>query len=220
MEIGNQGLAAPRASDRQTQTDDSQMGRDAFMKLLVTQLQNQDPMDPMDTKQMVTQLSDLTSVEQLVAIEGRMQALEVGVAGMSNAQVSSLVGKNVTADTSTLRIGDDGEAKGAFRLDGSASEVTVTIRGADGEVVRELELGEMLGGEHVYEWDGTNEQGERMPAGRYTVDVAATDEDGTPVSVRREVEGVVQGVSYEDGYPELLVGEARLLLGDVRSIGM
>lgn len=221
MEInGNNSLASPTATriPEQEQTQGA-MGRDAFMKLLVTQLQNQDPLDPMDAREMVSQLSELTSVEKLAGIEHRLTALEIANAGMANTQVSSLVGKTVTADASSLRLEEAGAVNGVYRLEGSAEKTTITIRDEAGRAVRTVEVGPDYPGEHSFEWDGNDDSGTRMPPGRYTMEIRAESAEGTPVDVSTEITGMVDAVSYENGYPELLVGEARLLLGDVTSIG-
>ena len=221
MEInGNNSLASPTATTVPAQEQQGAMGRDAFMKLLVTQLQNQDPLDPMDAREMVSQLSELTSVEKLAAIEHRLTALEIASAGMANTQVSSLVGKTVTADASSLRLEEAGSVNGVYRLEGSSEKTTITIRDESGRAIRTVEAGAMYPGERSFTWDGNDDSGTRMPPGRYTMEIRAESAQGTPVSVSTEITGTVTSVSYENGYPELLVGEARLLLGDVTSIGM
>ncbi len=197
-----------------------EIGRDAFMKLLVTQLRNQDPLDPTDAKEFVTQLSQLTGVEQLVGIGERVAALEVATAGIANTQVAGLTGRTVTANADTIRLADSGPGRAVYQLDGRAAEVTVVIRDESGRVVRTQTLGETFAGSHAVEWDGNDDGGARAPAGRYTVEIAAKDAAGHPVGTSTRITGPVTGVSYENGYPELLVGEARVMLGDVISISM
>lgn len=222
MEIDSRNqLAAPTASSIQrTDQDNQAMGKDAFMKLLVAQLQNQDPLDPMDAREMVTQLSELTSVEKLAGIEHRLTALEISNAGMANTQVANLVGKTVTADASSMRLEDAGKASTVFTLEGRAEKITATIRDEHGRAIRTVELGPHYPGNVTFEWDGMNDEGTRMPPGRYSVELRAESAEGTPVPTSTELTGVVSGVSYENGYPELMVGDARLLLGDVTSIEM
>lgn len=197
-----------------------EIGRDAFMKLLVTQLRNQDPLDPTDAKEFVTQLSQLTGVEQLVGIGERIAALEIATAGIANTQVASLTGRTVTANANALRLGHEGAASTVFQLDGRASQVTVTIRDETGRVVRTMQLGDTFAGTHALEWDGNDDTGARAAPGRYQIEVEAKDEAGHSVTTSTRITGPVTGVSYENGYPELIVGEARVMLGDVVSIAM
>ncbi|MGF1465974.1 MAG: flagellar hook assembly protein FlgD [Sandaracinaceae bacterium] len=218
MDIDPNSPSAAALGTSAAHTPDTDLDRDAFMRLLVTQIRNQDPMDPMDTKDLMSQLTELTSVEHLIGIEERLGTLQVANAGMANAQVASFVGHQVTADASVLRLDDLGEASGAFQLDADAVQVTATIRAPDGTVVRTLDLGEHLSGNHIYAWDGQTDEGVRAPAGRYSVELAATDAEGNPLEVDAKVEGTIQSVSYEHGYPELVVGEHRVLMGDVREI--
>lgn len=207
--IGGQGVGGA----------DTDLDRDAFMRLLVTQIRNQDPMDPMDTREMMTQLTQLTSVEHLIGIEDRLATLQVGTASIANSQVAGFVGKTVMADTSNLRVEEAGPIPGAFELEGRAEEVMVTIRDAEGRVVRTMELGPQAPGSRTYEWDGMNDSGERVAEGRYRVEISATSESGAPVTAHTQVRGTVTGVSYEDGYPELILdGEYRVLMGDVREV--
>lgn len=219
MEIDTSaGVGQPRASTRQVQEDDQSMGRDDFMKLLVTQMQNQDPLDPMDAREMVSQLSELASVDELRGINHRMAVLEIGVAGMANTQTAGLVGKTVSADGAGILLPETGSATGVYELDARASEVEIVIRDAAGRTVRTLEAGEGFPGGHTFDWDGLDDTGERLPSGRYSVEISAKDSAGNPVAAETKVSGLVTGVSYDNGYPELIIGEARVLLGDVTSI--
>jgi flagellar basal-body rod modification protein FlgD len=199
-------------------TPKSTLDRDAFLRLLVTQLQNQDPLDPMDAREMVTQLSELTGVEKLESIEAQLGALQIASAGIANVQASGLVGRTVTADLSSLRVEETGNATGAYTLAGRAQSVTITIYDADGNALRTIERPGGAAGSHTYEWDGLDDEGNRVPPGRYRVELEATGESGAPVEARSEVRGMVTSVTYDGGYPELRIGDTRVLLGDVKSI--
>jgi flagellar basal-body rod modification protein FlgD len=215
-------LAAPTPSPAQSPSAQaeasSDLGQDAFMKLLVAQLRNQDPLEPMDPQESIAQLAELTSVEQMVSMERRLSAIEVGIAGLANTEVASFVGRTITADTSTLRLDELGQATGAFSLEGPAAEVNVSVRDAEGRLVRTLSLGARGVGAHGIDWDGRNDAGDRLPPGRYALEVEAVDADGNPVEASTRVTDRVTGVTYEDGFAELLLGDFRVVLGDVVSI--
>jgi len=213
------GLGSPTAMNTQAlQAPQGDMGRDAFLKLLVAQLKNQDPLNPTDSKEMITQLSQLTSVDQLQQISARMQSLEVATMAMSNGQVTQFVGRNIEANTSSVTLNDSQNAVATFSLASRAENVTVTFRNSDGDVIRTISAGGMFPGQRSVTWDGLDEGGNRMPAGRYSMSVSATASGGAPVPVETKITGAVGSVSYENGYPELIVGNARVLLGDVTSI--
>ena len=129
-------LASPRTLVTDDTADNSRLDKEAFMKLLVAELRHQDPLDPMEAREMVTQLSELTSVEKLSTIEQRLAALEIGTAGMANTEAAGLLGRTVTAETRRMPLGELGPASGSFSLASPASEVSATIRDASGRVVR------------------------------------------------------------------------------------
>jgi len=192
--------------------------KDGFLKLLVAELKAQDPMDPMDAREMVAQLSQLSTVEKLSGIDKSLTELRAETAGMASTQISSLVGRTVSADSTRMLLGTDQAAAGNFTLDGQADSVNLEIRDAQGTHVRTLNLGERYPGMQPFEWDGMDDQGTRAPAGSYTFEIAARNAGGQIVTASTRVSGVVTQVSYESGAPELIVGESRILLGDVTSI--
>ena len=195
------------------------LGPDAFLRLLVTQIRNQDPMAPMDTDNMMTQLSQLTSVERLVAIDGRLETLGLATAGIANSQASDLVGRYVEADTSHVLLAEGSSLESGFELGAGAASATVEFRDASGHVVRTLSLGALAAGPARFTWDGRDETGATLPSGRYGVTVRAVDSDGAPVRVDLRTRGVVDAVRYEGGYPALSVAGTEVVMGDVRSIG-
>lgn len=203
---------------REAPTAETDLNRDAFMQLLVAQLQNQDPTDPLDTREMISQLTELTSVEHLVGIENQLASVQVANTAMANAQTASFVGQEVVADTSFLRLDDLGNAVAAYSLEAPAASVTLEVRNDRGDVVRTMDLGAAEDGAHTAVWDGENDAGQRLPAGTYTASVVATNTDGESVNAETRITGTVDGVSYDQGFPELVLGDRRVRMGDVREI--
>lgn len=210
-------IPAPLNS-RPKQAASQELDRESFMKLLVAELKNQDPLDPLQAREMVTQLSQLTGVEKLISIEQGIGAVQQEMAGVAGTQLSSLVGREVTADVSAVQLNDMGPVTGTFNVLSRAEDVEVTVRDPGGEVVRVLRLGSAFPGNRTFTWDGNDESGTRMPAGRYAVEVSATDANGFPVVTGTEVSGRVSAVDYDGGVPQLVLGNARIMLGDVTSI--
>jgi flagellar basal-body rod modification protein FlgD len=196
----------------------SQMGKDDFLKLLVAQLKQQDPNNPMDAREMVAQLAQLSSVEKLGSIETNLTALRAESAGMASMQASGLIGRSVSANSNHLSLTSAGPAENAYQLNGRAASVQVTVRDASHNVVQQLDMGPQYPGTRSISWDGKDSAGMRVPNGMYTFDVVAKDQAGLPVSTSTTIAGVVSEVSYTSGLPELVVGNARVLLGDVVSI--
>jgi flagellar basal-body rod modification protein FlgD len=111
------------------------------MKLLVAQLKNQDPNNPLDTKELVTQLSQLTSVEQLVSIGDKMQTLTDATNSMATNQSSGLIGRTVTGTANTVTFSNAGVTKGVATFPVASESTSVSVRSASGAVVRTLSLG-------------------------------------------------------------------------------
>lgn len=207
-------LGAPSAP-----STDSALGPDAFLRLLVTQIRNQDPMQPMDTEGMMQQLAQLTSVERLVAIDDRLATLSLATAGMANSQAADLVGRTVEADTSHVVLGEGESVTGAFHLDAPAATTEIAIYDGAGRLVRTIDAGAQAAGNRTFTWDGRMDDGSSAPSGRYRVAITARNADGAAVNAEMTVQGIVDAVRYDGGYPLLDVDGASVMMGDVRSIG-
>jgi len=223
MTVSN--ISAPGTSELVAQASTTtakpdELGKDAFMKLLMAQIKHQDPMAPEDPKQFVTQLSELTGVEQLTSIKERMGALELATIGSLNQQTASVVGRNIEADTSSMRLGYIGPVTSRFEVEGNADQVTAVVRDSSGRAVRTLVLGPQGQGDHSMTWDGKDDNGQRVPPGTYSLDLEAKNAAGGPVQTNTRVKGRVTSVSYENGVPELNVDGAVVRMADVVSIGI
>jgi flagellar basal-body rod modification protein FlgD len=197
----------------------SELGKEEFLQLLVAQLQNQDPLEPMTNAEFVAQLAQFSSVEQLVSVNEGINILGMQQMGMSNAQAADFIGKDVEVKSDKLQVGpSDAEVTAAFSLQGNAETVTVNIRNAQGDVVRTYDLGAKSQGEIILNWDCANQNNVRVPPGTYRVDVVATDAAGAPVGWSSTVRGLVDGVTYEAGYPELTMGDITAAISDVIAV--
>jgi flagellar basal-body rod modification protein FlgD len=192
--------------------------QDEFLTLFISQLQNQDPLNPLDANAMTEQLAQFSSLEQLFSINENLEALKEAFAGEEAADPVSFLGMRVEAAGDELAV-EDGEAT-AVLLDvpGEAVGVEVTIADADGGVVRSLELGDVPAGEFRFVFDGENASGGTVPDGVYQVTVNARTADGSVLPVPTHMEGVVTGVDLRTEPPELLLGGRRVGLADVRAV--
>lgn len=185
-------------------TGGKQMGRDEFLKLLIAQLQNQDPLEPQDNTAFVAELAQFSNLEQTMGINERLDLLALQQQGLANSQVTSLVGRQATVKGSIVSI--DGSGIGAqvsFSLDAAATKTTVRILDQGGNVVRSLEMGDRDKGLVTLNWDGRDHAGNVMPKGAYVVSVVAENDVGGAVGVSQESTGVVESVSFDQGYPVL-----------------
>jgi flagellar basal-body rod modification protein FlgD len=196
----------------------SQMGKADFMRLLVAQLKNQDPLNPMDSREMIAQLATLTSVEKLTSLDTNMMQMRAESAGMASMQATALIGKNVVADSNHLTLTGKDPAQAQFELSAPAQSVTVSVRDSAGNTIRTLELGPQQVGARSFTWDGMDASGQRAQAGRYAFEVSARTEAGQPVAASTRVAGVVSEVAFDGGTAELVIGGARISLGDVVAV--
>lgn len=152
--------------------------QDRFLTLLVTQLKNQDPMNPMENAELTSQLAQLSTVEEIGKLNQSMTDLLASFKTNQSIQAASLVGKNVLAEGNSIQLGGEG-ALGGMDLAATADKVVVEIRDADGNLVRAMELGEQPAGLSHFIWDGLNQSGEAVAEGMYQFSVTASkgDED-------------------------------------------
>jgi flagellar basal-body rod modification protein FlgD len=179
------------------------MDKEAFLKLLVAQIQNQDPMKPMEGTEFVSQLSQFAMVEQAIAQSTQLGNVSAQLGGIANNDSTALVGKQVTVRGKSMVYDGATAASSAVTLEGAATKVTAEVVDANGKTVRTLDLGPQSPGALRVVWDGKDLTGNPAPKGTYTLRVAATTADGSPVSTTQDVTGVVTKISFDKGYPEL-----------------
>jgi len=180
------------------------MGRDAFLKLLVAQLKNQDPLKPQDNSAFVAELAQFSSLEQSMGVNDRLDQMMLQNQGMANANVVNMVGQTATVKGSLITT--DGSGIGtpvAFSQDRVSDKTVVQIQDANGKIVRTLDLGTRPAGISRITWDGRSDDGLVQPAGTYAVNVKAADADGGTVVVSQETSGTITGVAFDKGYPVL-----------------
>ena len=188
------------------------------MKLLVAELKHQDPMDPVQNRDMVAQLAQLTSVQKLSGIDEKLSGLRQGTFEGASLQSAVLIGKTVTAKTNHLTVNSLGVSTGGYGLPNAADSVKVQVVDSAGQVVHTIDAGKQGAGNKTFEWDGRDASGRRVPNGRYGFQVTATDSAGASIVPTTEVSGPVSEVRYTNGSPEVVVGGVHVGLSDVTSV--
>lgn len=197
--------------------DNSVLGKDAFLKLLVTQLGNQDPLNPKSNEEYVAQLAQFSSLEQMQNINTNLQASQQINQSVNNALTASLIGKEVQAVGNSATVGDTGSVTLPIGV-GAASSGVITIKDADGKIVRKLTVDSLKAGPNDITWDGKDDQGNRVKPGDYTYAVEARDAGGTPVEAQGSFTGIVSGVKFINGTPVLIVGTHEVPIGSVLAV--
>jgi len=191
---------------------------DAFLQLLITQLQVQDPTDPVDTTTFVSQLVDLANLEQAITngetletISSTSTTIAMGTSGLS------YLGEEITADGDTTAI-QDGKATWEYDLGEDASSVTLSVTDEDGTVVYSSSLDDTDSGTHTLTWDGEGTNGKTYSDGAYTLAVTATNASGSSIDADIRVKGTVTSVDNSDGTISLGIGDASVAASDVVSL--
>lgn len=196
-----------------------ELGKDAFLKLLMTQMQYQDPLNPVENTEFVAQLAQFSSVEQLTQVNEQFTSVNSALLAQNQFQSISLVGKQVKAAGSSLSVNNGDSIPGMYTLADAATKVTIKIYDADNKLVKVLEKGPQAQGEYNVDWDATDHLGTKVPDGVYKFEVIAKDNKDQSIETGSMIKGTVSGVTFGvNGVPTLLVGDIRMNIGDIIEI--
>ncbi|MEJ2681009.1 MAG: flagellar hook assembly protein FlgD [Gammaproteobacteria bacterium] len=159
-----QALSIARA---QTSNETEQTEKNQFLNLLVAQLKNQNPLDPQDGAEFLSQLAQFSTVDGIERLNDSMGDLSNGFRSGQALQATALVGRQVEVDSRIVQLEATGEVSGRVMLDQPVADIQVQIRNAAGVIVREMPFGPHEAGELNVRWDGLDETGVRAPAGHY-----------------------------------------------------
>jgi len=191
---------------------------DTFLQLLTTQLQNQDPLAPLDTNQFTEQLVEFASVEQQVNMNTNLQTL-ISMQQTSEATSAlQLVGSTVTVAGNSATLSNATNSPAAWSLSTSTpATATVTITSSAGSTAYTGTLA-LNAGTQSFTWNGQGNNGVTWPDGTYTLSIKATGANGQPVTVSTQVQGTVSGVNLSQNPPTLIVGGQNVQISQITSI--
>ncbi|TFB34718.1 flagellar hook assembly protein FlgD [Pseudomonas sp. F01002] len=210
------------ASATNSATGKKALGKDAFLQLLVTQLKNQNPLEPQDNGAFVAQLAQFSSLEGITTLNDTVSGLASNYNSSQALQASSLVGRSVIAPGGTAVVDTSKSFSGTIAVPASVDPVKVKITDADGKVVRTIDMGSEVAGTSTFIWDGKNDAGEVAKAGTYTFGATATY-DGKATSLVTYLPATVNSVTISQTGGELmlnLAGAGSIALSKVQTIGM
>lgn len=216
------GLAQTGANSAST----AQGLQDQFLKLLVTQLKNQDPLNPMQNAELTSQLAQISTVEGITNLKNTMLAISGQIDVSQSMNAVAMIGKGVLVPGSNVKVGVSAENPAervvtpyGIDLQKDAAKVQVRIADSNGAVVRTIELGEQKAGVYTLDWDGKNDAGVALDAGAYTVSVLATDGDDKKVAAEVLKYGKVKSVDYSTNGLRLDMGlDGQTSMLDVRKV--
>lgn len=189
---------------------------DQFLRLLTTQLQNQDPLSPMDPNQMTEQLVAFSQVEQQIKTNDQLESLLAFQTLNLTAVGLSFIGKNVEITDDEFTMDGTHGANMSYVMPEGATKGTVTITDSTGKTVYTTEAN-LASGTHKIEWDGKDTNGIAVPAGTYTLKVSAMDENDKSYNLTTFVPGFVEGIeSGDDGNLNVIVNGRLVPVTSVR----
>ncbi|MBW1980204.1 MAG: flagellar hook assembly protein FlgD [Deltaproteobacteria bacterium] len=201
-----------------TRSHRDKLGRSDFLKMFITQMQFQDPLNPIDNTEFTAQLAQFSSLEQLFNINDNVVQMLNGQGTSARIQALNLIGKKVVAEGSSLRLSESSIPSASFVLNEDVSQCIVSIQDSQGRTVRNLPLGALEKGSHSFEWDGLDGDGQLMPEGVYTFRVLAKNFAGEEVTVSSRTSGIVTGVKLGGAMPIISVGDMEVSLSKIIAV--
>jgi flagellar basal-body rod modification protein FlgD len=187
-----------------------------FLTLLTTQLKNQDPTAPMDSNQFTQQLVEFSQVEQQINTNTNLQTLINQGTSQAGTFATAYLGKNVSITDGRASL-SGGKANWTYNLAAAASSATLTVTNASGAVVYSG-AGGTAEGNNVFNWDGTDNNGNKVPDGTYTLSVAAQSIDGSAIKSSVASAGLVSQIDMTGTTPQLVIGNMEIPLSSVSAI--
>ena len=218
-QVSMNDIYATKNSSTQTGGDPfSSIGADDFFELLIAKMQNQDPLNPIDDNEFISQVTQFTQLEELKSMKSALENLAITQGASASTQAVNLLNKYVVTEGNEFTIRDEGEdSKIRFELDKDATDVSLVVYDSSGNVVDVRSLGSMTAGSHDYIYDGKDIQGNQLDKGTYRYQIKAyrgSDEvDVKTYSIR-----LVDGIKFENGDVILKSGDSQIDLADIIEI--
>ncbi len=190
---------------------------DTFLVLLTAQLQNQDPLAPMDSTQFTQQLVQFSQVEQQIRTNEQLEGLAGQYQAASAGAALSYLGKDAIIEANETYLAG-GQANWAYDLDGTASSLTVQVKDRQGRVVYESTVQPKTEGEHLFTWDGKKDDGTTAPDGVYTLSIEATNAAGDDIAHTTTVRERIMGVDFSGTTPVVITPSGQRGLDTIRSV--
>ncbi|HGM5580877.1 TPA: flagellar hook assembly protein FlgD [Pseudomonas putida] len=220
--LANSGVSNGTKKPSSEPTDKNALGKDAFLQLLVTQMQHQNPLDPQDNGEFVAQLAQFSSLEGIQTLNESVNAITGSLGSSQALQASSLVGRSVIVQNDKALVDPTKSFNGQVVVPQNIESGKVTIKDKDGNVVKTIQLGEQKKGTADFIWDGTNDKGEKVAAGNYTF-TATTTVDGKAQEMYTLLPATVTSVTVGGTGGEMmlnLAGIGKVGISKVQTIGI
>jgi len=195
----------------------AEMNKEQFLQLLVAQLQNQDPLNPMESTEFTSQLAQFSSLEQMIDVNKNLEEIKSEVSVDVHGDPINYIGKEIKADDNSIIRKDGSNLTGSYKLDEGAN-ITIAIYNQYGQEVRTINAGWMDPGEYPVEWEGKDNLGYDVYDGNYTFNVFGQNQFGNYINIETFSSGEVTGVTHANGLAYLLLGDKQVALANVLEV--
>ena len=189
--------------EKKNEKKSDELGRDSFLTMMVAQLKNQDPLNPMEGTDFSTQLAQFSQLEQLINVNDSIESMSTAFKDKSENDVTGYLGKEVTGNIDSIEVKNGTPSTGAYNLSQPA-EVMISITDSAGKEIKNLYPGQKMAGSYSIRWDGTDNRGNQVEDGSYKYTVMANTGSGF-MEIPTTVSGEVEKISYSNGKPYLMV---------------
>lgn len=213
----NNTVTNPTATDATSAQQTLAGNFSTFLTLLTSQLQNQDPLSPMDSTQFTQQLVQFSQVEQQIKTNQNLEGLAAQYQAASAGAALSYLGKGALIQSDTVRFSGSTATNWGYSLPSTANSVRLDVRDASNRTVFSAD-GLKAAGDHVYTWDGKDSNGNTMPAGNYHLVVTAQDANGNAITPTLTTQEIIRGVDFSGTTPQIITDSGSHALSTVRAV--
>lgn len=206
--------------NRPETSSSKELGQKDFLRLMVAQVRNQDPLDPKTNGDFLAQLAQFSTNDGITKMQESIAQLASSLQSNQALQASALVGRKVLVNSDTMKMEAEGDGKVVVDLPAPVSNMSAAVYSASGELLAQIPLGEHEIGMFDFNWNGLNQKGERVPAGKYTIKVSGTYQ-GQEVALKTMTAANVDSVSLGqngEGVKLNVAGIGSVSLNDVKQI--
>jgi flagellar basal-body rod modification protein FlgD len=213
-----QQSSAAGTGDAAKSTPKKDVSQDDFLKLLIAQLQHQDPLNPMESQEFTVQLATFNMLDQMIKMNGNLATMQGSQAFLGQVGALSMIGREVTADGGAVNLKAGEAAPIHYRLESKAARVSVEIRDGQGRLVRTLEALAQEPGEQRLLWDGKDIGGLAAGPGVYTFEVNAFGSGGNKLGAVARTRGIVTAVDVSAPEPLVKIGDLEIPISAVTGV--
>ena len=195
------------------------LGMGDFLHLMISQLQYQDPLHPLNNTRFAAQLAQFSQLDQLTHLNRGVGTIAHDGADANKMMMVGFLGQRVTMKGNAFRLAPSGNVSLTYRQTGASQSGHLRIFDGQNHLVRTIALKPMGPGSHTLEWDGVTDQGVRAPKGSYSFEIDAMDGRHRPVAATPVETGTVTGILFEKGQPVLEVDGKPVAFGDISHVG-